>query len=123
MEISEGMQVSCVLAYLKQTYEASYFGRPRSHVVGLPNERKLSSSMHPKQQSIKICEKTKFFTLANCCSKKLDRPIRFRHELVGLISPSWTIKELIDRVSHKRALSTTDKTNMVIDLLVSAESY
>lgn len=123
MEISEGMPVSYVLAYLKQTYEASYFGQPRSHVVGLPNDRKLSSSTQPKQQSIKICEKTKFFVLANCCSMKQNRPIRFRHELVGLISPSWTIKELLDRVSHKRAFSTTDKTNMVIDLLVSAESF
>ncbi|MDC3293135.1 hypothetical protein OAW18_02445 [Alphaproteobacteria bacterium] len=123
MKISEGMPVSYVLAYLKQTYEASYFGQPRSHVVGLPNDRKLSSSMQPKQQSIKICEKTKFFVLANCCSIKQNRPIRFRHELVGLISPSWTIKELLDRVSHKRAFSTTDKTNMVIDLLVSAESF
>ena len=123
MEISEGMPVGYVLAYLKQTYEASYFGQPRSHVLGLPNDRKLSNSKHPKQQGIKICEKTKFSVLANCCSIKLDKPIRFRHELVGLISPSWTIKELLDRVNHKRAFSATDKTNMVIDLVVSAESF
>lgn len=123
MEISEGMPVKHVLAYLKQTYEVDYFGRPNVHLTGLPKDRKILGSLKAKQQSLKISEKTKFFDLANYCSMNLHLPIRFRHEVVGLVSPSWTIQELLDRSSHKRAFDVTDKMNMIIELVVAAESF
>ena len=121
MMICEGMLVKDILGELNKQYQVGHIGQPG---------KVINSTLRPSLQNggknkgcLEVNERTKFTAIAFICSASAKKPIKFVNETVGILSPTWSVREYLYQLKKRCVSEPTDKKSVVLKLIAAAEFF
>lgn len=121
MIICEGMLVKDVLFDLNKQFQVGHIGRTKKWVRTVPP--KLIQKGNDKKKCLKVKENTKFSTIALICSASAKNPIKFVNETVGILAPTWSVREYLHQSEKRSIIEPSDKKSLVLKLIATAELF
>jgi len=113
--------VKDVLADLNKQFQVGHIGRTEKCVRPFPTT--LVQDRSNKKKCFKVKENTKFSTIALICSVSAKKPIKFVNETVGILAPTWSVREYLHQLEKRCVNEPADKKSLVLKLIAAAEFF
>lgn len=121
MMICEGMLVKDILDELNKQYQVGHIGQPGKIITS--TLRLFLQNGGKNKRCLAVNEKTKFSTIAFICSASQKKPVKFVNETVGILSPTWTVREYFYQLKKRCVSEPADKKSVVLKLIAAAEFF
>lgn len=119
--ICEGMPVKDILEELNKQYQVGYIGQPGKSITS--TLRPFLQDGGKNKRRLEVNVKTKFATVAFICSASSIKPIKFVNETIGILSPTWSVREYLHQLKKRCVSKPADKKSVVLKLVTAAEFF